>query len=274
MPARILVVEDNDPSLSLMIYLLEAFGHKPLAAHDGEEGMETALRERPDLILCDIHLPGIDGYDVVRGLKADPICRSTPVIAVTALAMVGDRDRILEAGFDGYLSKPIDPETFVQQVEGFLSLGHSQAHIHATSASVETCPPHTTVARILVVDNLHANLDLARAILQPFGYEVILASGGREALAKAIQDRPDLILSDICMAEGNGYDFIRTVKADDRLSGIPFVFITSTMQGDEDRSRALALGAVRFLRRPIEPQELLAQIKACLAESLLPARHG
>lgn len=129
MPLRILVVEDNEPSLNLMVYLLEAFGHKPLPIDNGEEGLKTALREKPDLILCDIHLPGIDGYEVVRRLKAEPNCRSIPTVAVTALAMVGDRDRVLEAGFDGYLSKPIDPETFVEQVEAFLNLGHPPAPI-------------------------------------------------------------------------------------------------------------------------------------------------
>jgi CheY-like chemotaxis protein len=79
---------------------------------------------KPELIICDIQLPKMDGYEVVRRLKADPKTRSIPIIAVTALAMVGDRDRIIAAGFDGYLAKPIDPETFVQEVVAFLNLGH------------------------------------------------------------------------------------------------------------------------------------------------------
>lgn len=89
-----------------------------------------ALREKPDLIVCDVHLPKMDGYDVVSKLKADPASRAIPTIAVTALAMVGDRDRVLEAGFDGYLSKPINPETFVQQIVTFLGPNrfHSPSH--------------------------------------------------------------------------------------------------------------------------------------------------
>ena len=103
------------------MYLIDAFGHTAVAARDGQEGLRAATQVKPDLILCDIHLPKIDGYEVVRRLKSDPECSSIPTVAVTALAMVGDRDRVLQAGFDGYLAKPINPETFVQQIKDFVS---------------------------------------------------------------------------------------------------------------------------------------------------------
>src|SRR5262245_48003750 len=121
MPARILIVEDNPTNLELMSYLLTAFGHTTLAANDGEEGLEVARRALPDLIVCDVQLPRLDGYEVARRLKSDAVLRATPLVAVTALAMVGDRDRVLAAGFDGYIPKPITPETFVNQVEVFLT---------------------------------------------------------------------------------------------------------------------------------------------------------
>jgi CheY-like chemotaxis protein len=118
--SQILVIEDNPANLELMIYLLRAFGHTTLSALDGEEGLARAMQDRPDLIICDIHLPKMDGYEVARRLKLDPECRTIPAVAVTASAMVGDRDRVLKAGFDGYLTKPITPETFVGQIEAFL----------------------------------------------------------------------------------------------------------------------------------------------------------
>jgi CheY-like chemotaxis protein len=121
MSARILVVEDNPANLDLMIYLLRAFGYQPRVAQRAEEGLLLARAERPDLVVCDIQLPGADGYDVARWMREDPALCRVPLIAVTALAMVGDRDRVLAAGFDGYVSKPIDPETFVSQIECFLS---------------------------------------------------------------------------------------------------------------------------------------------------------
>jgi two-component system, cell cycle response regulator len=120
MGTRILIIEDNPANLDLMSYLLRAYGHSVLSAVDGESGIATARAARPDLILCDIQLPGIGGIEVVRRVRMDPALDGTRVIAVTALAMVGDRESILGAGFDGYLAKPITPETFVREVEAFL----------------------------------------------------------------------------------------------------------------------------------------------------------
>jgi two-component system cell cycle response regulator len=265
MPAKILVIEDNAANLDLMVYLLGAFGHATYAAHDGEEGLAKAASEKPDLIVCDVQLPKLDGYGVVRHLKADPAFRGIPVIAVTALAMVGDRDRVLKAGFDGYLAKPIDPETFVQQIERYLGTASSVALGSTETVAVTPRQPRRQ-ATVLAVDNVPANLELVCSLLEPFGYRVITASGGREALATAGRERPDLILSDVCMADGTGYEFIQSVKADPQLSSIPFVFITSSMMEDHDRSKGLALGAERFLLRPLDPEILLAEIAACLAE--------
>ena len=121
MPGRILVIEDNPPSLELMTYLLKAFGYTVLCALDGLEGVELARRERLDLIVCDIHLPRLDGYEVAKRLKGHPALCQIPLVAVTALAMVGDRDKILAAGFDGYIDKPIDPEGFIKHVRSFVS---------------------------------------------------------------------------------------------------------------------------------------------------------
>jgi CheY-like chemotaxis protein len=114
--ARILVVEDNPTNRTLMEYLLGAFGHTVLSATDGAEGVAVARRERPDVILMDLQLPGLNGFGALARLRADPATAGLRVIAVTAFAMVGDRDRILAAGFDGYISKPIDPETFATDV--------------------------------------------------------------------------------------------------------------------------------------------------------------
>lgn len=120
MSARILVVEDDPVSLELMAYLLTAFGHSVLRAADGAEALRLARRELPDLVLCDNQLPVLSGVEVARELKSDAATRGIPLVSVTAAAMPGDRQRLLEAGFDGYLAKPITPETFVQEVEAYL----------------------------------------------------------------------------------------------------------------------------------------------------------
>lgn len=122
MSTCILVIEDNADNMELVRYVLVAFGFLVCEAIDGETGLELARSERPDLIVCDLHLPGIDGYEVAKRLKADATLKSIPLIAVTAYAMVGDRERVLDAGFDGYITKPLDPQTFVPQIDAFLQL--------------------------------------------------------------------------------------------------------------------------------------------------------
>jgi CheY-like chemotaxis protein len=121
MAAHILVIEDNSANLELMTYLLEAFGHTVSTAEDGGQGLEAIRSKCPDLVICDIHLPTVSGYEVARKMKEDPEMKTRPLIAVTALAMLGDRDKVLSAGFDGYITKPIAPELFVEDVEKFLS---------------------------------------------------------------------------------------------------------------------------------------------------------
>ena len=119
--ARILLIEDNRENRELMTYLLEAFGHTVFVAETGLDGLDLLCRGLlPDLIVCDVQLPDIGGFEMARLLHEEPITRTIPLVAVTALAMLGDRERILAAGFDGYLPKPIDPQAFVGQIESFL----------------------------------------------------------------------------------------------------------------------------------------------------------
>jgi two-component system cell cycle response regulator len=121
--ALILIIEDNAANLELMRYLLTAAGHDCRCAVGGPEGLAEALQRLPDLVVCDIQLPGMHGADVLQRLNLIPGFVGRPVIAVTALAMLGDRERILAQGFNGYLSKPIIPQGFAGQIAGFLE-GH------------------------------------------------------------------------------------------------------------------------------------------------------
>ena len=125
MAARILIIEDNPATRELMTYLLGAFGYETLTASDGAEGLEVAAREVPHLILCDIQLPGMDGYEVAERIKRDPRLRAVPVVAVTASVMASDRRQITDAGFDGYIGKPIQLKEFLDTVRRVLE-GNAQ----------------------------------------------------------------------------------------------------------------------------------------------------
>ncbi len=269
MPAQILIIEDNETNLELMVYLLRAFGYHSVLARDGEEGLQKASSAAPDLIICDLQVPKLDGYEIGRRLKSDLRLRTIPLIAVTALAMVGDRDKVLAVGFDGYLPKPIVPETFVSQVEAFLPAElRSNQRPHTSSVAGSPAERPAKLATILVVDDSPINLSLIRSTLEPFGYEVIVAGGPTEATALARQSALDLILSDLHMPGRSGLDFLREVKADPQLRLIPFLLFSASSSAHGEGEHAIALGAEGFLCRPIEPQALLSEVEACLRRAV------
>ena len=264
--ARILVIEDNATNLELMIYLLKAFGYQVLSATDGEAGIDLARRTSPDLVICDIGLPKLDGYGVAAYLKEHPALQNIPLVAVTALAMVGDRDKVLGAGFNGYIPKPLDPETFVRQVEKFLPNVPPAPSLPAPTTSAGSPSSAGQRATILAVDNTPANLYLIQSILAPSGYQVIQATQVSEALALARATPPDLVLTDLHMPGQDGFDLIRAIRTEPHLQHT-FVLIHSASVGSEgERKRALDLGANRFLKNPIEPTKFLEEIEDCLAE--------
>lgn len=121
MKAKILLIEDNPQNRYLAKFLLEQKGHTVTEAETGLKGLELAVALLPDLILLDIQLPGMDGHAVASALKGTPGLCHIPIIAVTSYAMVGDREKCLSAGAEGYIEKPINPESFVAEVERFLA---------------------------------------------------------------------------------------------------------------------------------------------------------
>lgn len=246
--AKLLVIEDNRTNLELMTYLLRAFGHEVVGISDAFEGLDAARAGAFDVVISDVLMPGMDGFEIARRFKADDRLRTTPLVAVTALAMVGDRERVLEAGFDGYIAKPIEPESFVPLVQSFIA-----------PRPVE---PRTPL--VLAVDDIQVNLDVIEGTLRPSGFRVALARGKSEALAAIGRERPDVILSDLHMPGGDGFGLIEAVKADPRLADIPFLFLSSTGWRTADQRRGMELGARKFLIRPIEPSRLVEEVRAAL----------
>lgn len=117
---RILVVEDNAANMKLTVFLLQTEGHQVMQARDAEEGIRLARQWLPQLILMDVQLPGMDGLTATRLLKSEEATRGIKIVALTALAMSGDREKITAAGCDGYIAKPIRYRAFLQEVAAFV----------------------------------------------------------------------------------------------------------------------------------------------------------
>jgi two-component system cell cycle response regulator DivK len=125
MKPKVLVIEDNEQNLYLVTFMLEKHGYEVVQARDGRQGIDLAARIVPALILLDIQLPVMDGYAVARELRNNPALNDVPIVAVTSYAMAGDREQTLAAGCTGYIEKPINPDTFMAEIEWHLRDGLS-----------------------------------------------------------------------------------------------------------------------------------------------------
>ncbi|HVE65948.1 MAG TPA: response regulator [Thermoanaerobaculia bacterium] len=264
--ARILVVEDSPDIRVLIRMLLEAAGHDVLTASDGRAGVDAVKAERPDLVLMDLSLPILSGWEAAKEIKEDPAIRSIPVVAVTAHAMHGDRERALAAGCDGFIPKPIDEETFESLVSSYLR----KPPAGETSLS-EPAPPRATVpvaskrtadgGRILVVDDHAEVAELIRQDLESEGHEVVVAPTPEQVAEIAAGDRQfDLAIVDVMLGPDSGYDLTADLvsRANEYL---PVLLVTA---GEIDREKGFAAGADDFIAKPLDASELAARARSLI----------
>ncbi len=272
MSARILIIEDNPTNMELMVYLLTAFGYTPFSAYDGLSGIETAREVRPDLIICDVHLPKLDGYGVVAALKEDPELKEVPVLAVTALAMVGDRERLLSAGFDGYIGKPIEPDSFVSELEAFLPKSVAPAHAPEVEPPPAPAAHHAGErATILIVDDHVLNREFLITLLSYGGHRLIEASNGLDGLKMVKAEKPDLVISDILMPNMDGYEFVTRLHEDPATADLPVIFYTATYREREANKMAQSCGVRWVLPKPSDPDVILRTVHEALGITAQPA---
>ena len=272
MGANILVVEDTPHNLELIRYLLDAHGHTVIPATHGQQAVDLARANPPDLVVMDIQLAdSFDGYEALRLIRTDPRLRALPVVAVTAFAMEGDRETALAAGFNGYLTKPLNPRTFVAEVDLHLPAELRGRHLSAdgdrepdgTAPAPRTNTPHPAPhgRLILVVDDLPTNNELMRSILQSRGYRVRSAQTIEEALASARAEHPALVLSDLHLGHQSGIDLARQLRSSPEFADVVIAFTTSTGRlSDLD-----SIADVAVILRPIEPEALLRRVAELLA---------
>ncbi len=259
--ASILVVEDSPDIRALIRMLLEPAGHRVSVAADGREGVEAARRERPDLVLMDLSLPVLSGWEATRQIKRDPMTSSIIVLAVTAHAMQGDRERAIAAGCDGFLSKPIDEETFEKEVSAWLAGRRRERALETAAPTAVPEEAEGTRGRILVVDDQPEIADLIRADLESDGHRVATAGGlGQAAALFTPESQFDLAVVDVLLGSDSGYELVGELIA--RSSEyLPVLLLTA---GTIDRERGYEAGADDFIGKPIESAELKARCRSLI----------
>lgn len=253
---KVLVIEDNAMNMELATALLEEAGCITLGTSLAETGIELAKSEKPRLILMDVSLPGMDGLTAVRILKQDPATKEIPIIVMTAHAMSGDEFKAVQAGCNGYLTKPIDTRKFLKMVAHFMG---------ATSARRDE--NNSQSKSILVVDDEEANCELVEALLESFGHETESIRDGLKALTRLqVSDSmqlPDLVLLDVMMPGMNGFEVTRAIRQNPLTCDLPIVMVTA-LTSMEDRLRAVEAGANDFITKPIDKIELQTRVNSLL----------
>lgn len=261
---RVLVIEDNALNMELVLALLEQTDCIALQATNAETGIELAKSESPQVILMDVSLPGMDGLTAVSVLKGNDATRHIPIIVLTAHAMRGDEAKAIEAGCDGYLTKPIDTQDLLRNVERFIT--PSNNHVpHAAPAPVAICTAETK--RVLIVDDDEVNRDLLEGLLESLGHQAESVTDGHEALARLKTGHalplPDLVLLDVMMPGINGFEVAQAIRQDPAISDLPIVMVTA-LSSNKDRLDAVEAGANDFIAKPIDKTELRVRTASLL----------
>ena len=269
---RLLLVEDNEMNRDMLVRRLQKKGFEIICAMDGAEGVEKAHQTEPDLILMDLSLPVMDGWEATRRLKASEHTKTIPVIALTAHAMSGDREKALEAGCDDHDTKPIDLARLLGKIDTLLS--RSQPKLTSSTVlsphSPAAMPPEDAVPitaaspTLLVVDDNEMNRDMLSRRLQRKGYKVIVADGGKQACQLITDQSFDLILLDVMMPDISGIEVLQWIRQQHTSADLPVIMVTAK-DGSEDVASALELGANDYITKPIDFTVAEARIKAQLA---------
>lgn len=289
--ARILVIEDNPANMKLATLLLTNVGHSVLSAVDAESGLIIARNEKPDLILMDIQLPGMDGLAATVLLKKDLATFEIPVIALTAMAMKEDQEKTKVAGCDDYIAKPLRYQEFYRVIDQHLlkaaanstgntkkfdSLVARQTIKYDTAADV---PGHHLALhagqRILVAEDNVLNQKLISRQLALLGFVADVVSDGLAAYESWETEQYVLLLTDLHMPEMNGFELTAAIRmAENGLRRMPIIALTATASNDE-ADQCLAAGMDQYLGKPLRIADLKAALETWLpiAQCDLPM-HG
>ncbi|MFL5286723.1 MAG: PleD family two-component system response regulator [Rhodopila sp.] len=268
MTARILIVDDVPANTRLLAAKLSAEYYQVKTARDGFEALTSAKAWQPDLILLDVMMPGMDGYECCRLLKDDPATLHSPVVMVTALGEPGERLRGLEAGADDFLTKPVEYDTLMTRVRSLVRLKRLLDEWRARGetaralglAADQTTIPSVAGAQTLVVDDWEQNARSVQHALAQDGIVPAWAQDGTKAISMIAAARFDLIVISLTLVNEDPLKLVSALRASDITHEVPLLLVAEP--GEKDRIlRGFELGANDWLVQPIDSNELRARAR-------------
>ncbi len=252
---HVLIIEDSVPAAEQISRYLSEMGMQPTAYFQGEGAVDKALHIQPSLIILDLQLPNLSGWDVLNQLKTNPQTKDIPVLIISVL---DENIKELANGAFAYLVKPI---TRVQLQATLEKLQHPA---HVESLALTASQPALEAPLILLVEDNQPNIDTMFGYLQSRGYRLVLARNGQQAIDCVKSQRPDLIVMDIQMPVMDGLEAIRNIREEQQFINVPIIALTAlAMPGD--RETCLAAGANEYLTKPVKLKQLAVTIQQLLA---------
>lgn len=270
MTARVLVVDDLESNTRLLEAKLTHEYFDVLTASSGEEALNLIREESPDIVLLDVMMPGLDGFEVCRRIKADQASTHIPVVMVTALNSVADRVRGLEAGADDFLSKPIDDIALLARVKSLVRLKMMLDELRlreTTSEQLGTLPglsddgaDEVETARVAIIDDNPLSADNLRTVIEEAGYGCLRFDDGQKALEAAKAGQIDLLIISLDLASGDPLRLCSLLRSSEETRQLPILLVI----GDDETERlakGLELGANDYIVRPFDRHELIARMR-------------
>lgn len=273
---RILIVDDDPTSLKILESMLPAERYSVVKVNNGEEALESAFDQPPDLILLDIMMPGIDGYEVTRKIKKDKRTKDVPIIIITSLDESESKVKGLEEGAEELLSKPVHATELLARVSSMLRLKEyrDQLTIRTLSGKSFGVMPkqqeeveikEEEVPQILLVEDTEVDANIVENALEGESFQLTTVKSGKEVFSSVSQKEIDLILLDILLPDMDGFEICRRLKKDHK--DIQVVIVTC-LDDLESKIKGVELGADDFLVKPIIGRELKARVKTLLEKKV------
>jgi len=272
---KVLIADDEPKNIKILEAMLAGHGYRLLTAGNGQEALDRAFSENPDLILLDILMPELNGFEVTRILKKDSRTKNIPIILVTALDGPESRNTGLEAGAEDFLNKPVKAVELKARVKSMLRLKQYRDQLSIRSQSEDMLAEalgvkassrlqqKEDVPLVLLVEDNQIDADIVRHFMKEEPVRLVVATTGREAFSLLNSQRVDLVLLDIVLPDISGFEIFRSLKENEKSKDIPVMIITS-LSGFESKITGLELGSDDFLIKPIVKRELLARMRVLL----------